>query len=444
MQPIERKTTCCFPNISSAAAMLATMLLILGSLSASAFAQSYNVIYNFTGAAGGDWPWSVLTIGPGGHMYGTTLFGGNNQSFYCQYGCGIVYDIYQRNSSWVFTPLHEFLIQEGSNPHSGVIIGLDGALYGTTLTGGEQYSDCDLAGCGTVYKLQPSPTPPPSPILSWGLTVLYDFTGGNNDGGDPSSGLVQDQAGNMYGANGGGPNNCGLVFQLSRSGGSWTFNEIYNGFYCPDGNEGIDPGGMLVDSEGNLYGVTGNGGHPSCPYSSDGCGTVFKLTHTDQGWVESTLYEFNGPTDGAYPGGLVMDRAGNLYAGTEMGGPDGGGTVWELSPSDGGWTFQVLHSFTSTENIAGPVGRLAIDSAGNLYGSTMSEGQYGYGNVFELTPSNGSWTYTDLHDFCAEGFPCSQGAFPLAGPTVDSNNNLFGTTYYGGSSSFGTIWEITP
>ena len=92
------------------------------------------------------------------------------------------------------------------------------------------------------------------------------------------------------------------------------------------------------------------------------------------------------------------------------------------------------------ENIPGVVGRLAIGSDGSLYGCTMSEGLYGEGNVFKLTPSNGGWNYTSLHDF--EGY--GEGAFPERGPTVDSNNNLFGTTYYGGPVSAGVIWEITP
>jgi uncharacterized repeat protein (TIGR03803 family) len=229
------------------------------------------------------------------------------------------------------------------------------------------------------------------------------------------------------------------VYQLSRNGEYWTFTNIYSGFYCPNGNAGIEPGWLLVDSEGNLYGTTGAGGHLSCPYGSDGCGTVFKLTHTGSGWVGTTLYEFNAPTDGAIPGGLVMDHSGNLYGGTLEGGPYGGGTVWELSPSGGGWTFQVLHSFASTEDIPGVVGRVAIGPDHSLYGCTMSEGLYGYGNVFKLTPSESGWNYTSLHDF--DGY--SEGAFPERGPTVDSNNNVFGTTYYGGPVSAGVIWEIT-
>ena len=169
--------------------MLPMMLLLVLCLSVPGSAQTYQVIHSFSDGIGGNSPWSEITIGPGGHMYGTTLFGGDNHDFYCYYGCGIVYEIYQRNGSWIFTTLHEFLIQEGANPHSGVVIGPDGALYGAASEGGLQESDCDLAGCGTVYKLQPPATPPPTPLTFWNLTGLYEFTGGDHDGAS-SSGLA--------------------------------------------------------------------------------------------------------------------------------------------------------------------------------------------------------------------------------------------------------------
>ncbi len=428
---------------SLAITLILTAIFVSIALSSlPATAQTYQVIYNFSWGSNGRWPWSELTLGPGGHLYGTTMEGGSSQGFFCDYGCGLVYDLYQKNSYWIYTPLHEFLSSDGTNPHSGVTFGPDGALYGTTLTGGLQYSDCDVAGCGTVYRLQPSANVPRSPLLSWNLNVVRYFTGGDNDGGDPSTTLVMDQGGNLYGGDGGGPDNCGLIFQLSRNSGQWNFNEIYNGFYCPDGNVGIGPGGLVVDNDGNLYGVTAEGGHPYCSVERNGCGTIFKLTHTDSGWVETTLYEFSEATDGAVVNALIRDAAGNLYGGTQTSGPGGGGTVWELSPNDGGsWRFRVLYSFQSTELYAGPIGRLAMDAAGNLYGVTQSEGLYGEGNVFKLAPSgDGGWNYSSLHDF--DGY--DQGAFPLRGPTVDSNNNLYGTAYYGGSGGGGVVWEITP
>ncbi len=195
-----------------------------------------------------------------------------------------------------------------------------------------------------------------------------------------------------------------------------------------------------MDSEGNLYGVTGAGGHLSCPYGPDGCGTVFKLTHTEAGWVGTTLYEFNAPTDGADPGGPVMDRAGNLYGGTRRVAPTAEARCGSCRPPAAVGLSRCCTALPARENIPGVVGRLAIGSDGSLYGCTMSEGLYGEGNVFKLTPSNGGWNYTSLHDF--EGY--GEGAFPERGPTVDSNNNLFGTTYYGGPVSAGVIWEITP
>ena len=142
------------------------------------------LIHAFTGGAGGAWPWSEITIGPGGQMYGTTFHGGDNSAFFCQYGCGIVYNLQLRNGSWVFKTLHEFQIQEGANPHSGVGIGPDGALYGTTLTGRLVYPDCDVASYGTLYRVYPPAAPPRSTGFSWNLKILYDFTGGDNDGGD--------------------------------------------------------------------------------------------------------------------------------------------------------------------------------------------------------------------------------------------------------------------
>ncbi len=235
--PIPRKTTFYLPDISSSLAMLPMTLLIVLCLRVSGSGQTYQVIHSFSDGIGGNSPWSEITIGPGGHMYGTTLFGGDNHDFYCYYGCGIVYEIYQRNGSWIFTTLHEFLIQEGANPHSGVVIGPDGALYGAASEGGLQESDCDLAGCGTVYKLQPPATPPPTPLTFWNLTGLYEFTGGDHDGAS-SSGLAVDQAGNLYGADGGGPDNCGLVYQLSRNGEYWTFTEYLQRLLLPGWQRG--------------------------------------------------------------------------------------------------------------------------------------------------------------------------------------------------------------
>jgi hypothetical protein len=123
-------------------------------------------------------------------------------------------------------------------------------------------------------------------------------------------------------------------------------------------------------------------------------------------------------------------------------GPNGGGTVWELSPANGGWTFTVLYAFSGTNG--GPSGGLLMDKAGNLYGATVSQGAFGYGNVFKLSPVKGDWSYTSLYDFTGG----SDGAFPGSKLTIDANGNLFGTTEAGGSgqgySGNGVVFEITP
>ena len=341
-------------------------------------------------------------------------------------------------SNWVFDSLYAFQIEDGGYPHDGVILGHDGELYGTNPTGGQTGLACETLGCGTVYRVHPGPTAPWNLTLTWQLNLVYPFTGTDQDGGEPT-GVIQDAAGNLYGGDDGGVYTCGLVYELSRSGGSWTFTNLYNGFYCPDGNEGIAPGGLVFDTVGNLYGATFYGGPQGCTAAPEGCGTVFRLTPTSAGWVETTLHELNEATDGALVGGLVMDHAGNIYGGTETGGPGGGGTIWELSPSNGGWVFNVIYSFQDSQPYSGPQGRLAIDAAGNLYGAT-DEGTYSQGNVFKLSLSNDVWQYTDLYDFTGG----NDGAFPLAGPTLDARGNLYGTASYGGPNNYGNVWTITP
>ena len=150
--------------------------------------------------------------------------------------------------------------------------------------------------------------------------------------------------------------------------------------------------------------------------------------------------------------GLISDSSGNLYGATSYGGVNGGGTVFELTPSNGSWTLNTLYSFTKVNNSfrPGPVASLIMDAAGNLYGTTKADGAYGYGNVFKLMPSNGSWAYTSLYDFTGG----SDGANPYSSLVLDAQGNLYGTTYTGGQSgedcllnetyTCGVVFEITP
>lgn len=115
----------------------------------------------------------------------------------------------------------------------------------------------------------------------------------------------------------------------------------------------------------------------------------------------------------------------------------GGGTVFRLTPSNGGWVFTLLYSFT--ELGPGPVNSLTMGAAGNLYGTTVMDGAYGYGNVFKLTPGSGSWTYASLYDFTG-----GDGGWPFSNVNVDAKGNLYGTTFYGGEYGGGVVWGITP
>ncbi len=265
--------------------------------------------------------------------------------------------------------------------------------------------------------------------------MLYRFTG-EDDGGNPGYGdLAFDAAGNIYGTTtGGGAGcspyyNCGVVFELSRSGGSWTESVLYS--FDPSGRGGIIPdAGVILDSTGNLYGTTALGG-------IDGGGVVFQLAHSASRWTETMLHGFGAPDDGEGPiGGLIMDRQGNLY-GTTASGPGyehNVGTVYELQPSVDGWTYSILP--TSLSGFGGPMDAPTMDAAGNLYATTYGGGSRTYGNVFKLTPSGGNWSYTDLHDFNG-----NDGAYLYGSVVLDAHGNLYGTT---SSLGYGEVWEITP
>ncbi len=146
--------------------------------------------------------------------------------------------------------------------------------------------------------------------------------------------------------------------------------------------------------------------------------------------------------------GLIFDGSGNLYGATSDGGSGGGGTVFELSPSGDSWTFKLLYSFNGPSGIeCGPWGTLAMDAAGNLCGTTNCDGGYTFGSVFKLTNKGNGWLYSSLHDF--SGY--SDGAIPFSNVTLDTNGNLYGTAYYGGTFGgncgnigCGTVWMITP
>ena len=354
-------------------------------------------------------------------------------------GAGNVYKLSYRHG-WLLNSLYNFQSgPDGVDPQSGVVFGPNGVLYGTTWNGGG--NGCTL-GCGTIFTVRPPATFPPSVLTPWDETVLHRFQG-PPDAQNPSYGaLVFDRSGAFYGAAPFGGNqagcsrgSCGAVFKLTDSGGQWTEALVYS--FAGD-SDGAQPyGGVIFDNAGNLFGTTYQGGQYRL-------GTVFKLTPSNGGWTKTTLYQFTGGQDGGQPASaLVRDSAGNYYGSTTTGGPGGvGGTIFELSPSGEGWNFSVLHSFGSG---VGPFAPLTMDAAGNLYGTTNMGGSYSFGTVFELSPSANGWTYTVLHNFTGG----IDGGLPMSSVLIGPDGVLYGTTYQGGNltrcgnSGCGVVWQIT-
>jgi uncharacterized repeat protein (TIGR03803 family) len=255
------------------------------------------------------------------------------------------------------------------------------------------------------------------------VTILHSFDGA--DGATPLAGLVQATNGNLYGTtDAGGASDDGTVFKITPRG---TLTMLHS-FNFTDGFGSY--GGLVQATNGNLYGTTPLGGS-GC--AGDGCGTVFKISARG---TLTTLHSFD-VTDSEYPyEGLVQASNGNLY-GTTSGGFDGGdGTVYKMTPSG---ALTTLHSFNGTDGDI-PLAVLTQHTNGNLYGTTEAGGTNGEGTVFKMTPSG---KLTTLYSYCSQS-NCTDGALPYAGLVQGANGNLYGTTYGGGTSGNGTVFEITP
>jgi uncharacterized repeat protein (TIGR03803 family) len=404
---------------------LAIALAIL-TIAPMAYAQTLSVLHTFTGGGDGGTPFAGLTIDEGGNFYGTTSAG----------GYGTVFKLSHVGTGWILNTLYKFQGgNDGGYPYARVVFGPDGLLYGTT-------SDYGISGeYGTVFSLQPPASACRSVSCPWTKTVLYHFTGAGGDGASPGYGdLAFDAEGNIYGTtfNGGGDggncspyNNCGVVFKLTRLGGSWTESVLWS--FSQSGNGGCVPeSGVVLDSAGNLYGTTFFCG-------ADGEGVVYQLTQSGSSWTETVLHTFEGSSDGGFPfGGLLMDQQGNLYGSTTEGpGGSNGGTVYELQPSGDSWTYRTL---TALSGDGGPADAPTMDAAGNLYFTSNADGTLGFGNVFKLTPSGSTWVYTDLHDFNAN----DGGYYPSGSVALDAQGNLYGTTPETSASRWGEIWKLTP
>ena len=420
------------------AAMVAIGFAIALAMVPPAMAQTLTVLHTFWSMPDdGANPESGVTMDAQGNLYGTASSGGNLGGS-CGNGCGTVFELKRAGSGFVYRPLYSFAGgNDGADPETGVVIGPNGSLYGTTTHGGGG------ANVGTVFNLQPPPSYCKNVLCPWHETVLLRFTEGN--GYYPYGQLIFDQTGNLYGTTVyGGQRNDGEVYQLTPSAGSWTENIIYS---FGTGGGGYQPvGGVIFDQAGNVYGTTRFG-------EKGRYGAVYQLTPSGGSWTETTLYSFTGGSDGGEPeASLLMDRSGNLYGTTDwLPDTNNPGTVYELSPSGGSWSYTLLYAFPTGYEGAGAVSNLTMDKAGNLYGTTSLEGisngncTWGCGTIFKLTPSSNGWIYTDLYNFTGG----ADGAWPFGGVVLDDQGNLYGTTLYGGigtncqDGSCGVAWKFS-
>ncbi len=303
------------------------------SVAVSCSAGTESVLYFFKGGTtDGQDPGGGLIMDGAGNLYGTTAGGGTD-------GYGTVFKI---NAAGTESVVYSFKggTTDGDSPFGQLIMDSAGNLYGTTSVGGTN-------GDGTVFEISAAGTE----------SVLHSFVGGTTDGQQPIAGLIMDSAGNLYGTTSfGGENDDGTVFKISARGTESILYSFKGG--TTDGK--VPDSGVIMDSAGNLYGTTSMGG-------ANGDGTVFEIGAAG---TESILHFFDGyPTDGQLPwAGLIMDSAGNLYGTTTEGGDNDDGTVFKV---DAAGTESILYSFKGgISDGQGPFSSLIIDGFGNLYGTT--------------------------------------------------------------------------
>jgi uncharacterized repeat protein (TIGR03803 family) len=406
---------------SLARSAMASAFVFLFVLVAAAGAQSYSVLTTVGGT-----PYATPLIDSSGNVFGTTPSGG------AEFDCGVVYELVNNGGgSYTNNTLYTFTCEnDGGDPLGGVVMDSAGNLYGTA------YGEFG-GGYGVVYELMNQGGG------SYTFEVIYAFTS-NKTGRHPLGDLAMFK-GSLYGVTykggGGCIGDCGTVYRLTKSGGKWveTVLHVFN-----DRGDGYYPSaGVVLDREGNIYGTTYKGGR-------FGYGTVFRLTpqgsspdapQSSDSYKETILHSFNGEDGCDITSGVVFDSVGSLYGTAAACDYNDTGTVYRLKRSGSKYAFKVIFTF-NRKNGSDPSdepGHLALDSAGNIYGTAQNGGGYGFGTVFKLAA--GSFLYTDLHDFDKNGM---DGYWPQGGVSLDSLGNLYGTTLDGGSNGgYGTVWQIS-
>jgi uncharacterized repeat protein (TIGR03803 family) len=393
----------------------------------SAWTQTLKVLHTFTGAPDGQNPGGLIDVA--GDLYGVTNAGGTGS---CKvggvHGCGTVFKM---TGAGKLVWRHSF----NGNP-DGAFPGIEslltdgkGDFYGTTAGGGSgSCEDEGVKGCGTVFVV----------TSAGGEKVLYSFEGGESDGSGPVGGLVRDSSGNLYGTTSGGGDGacqggCGTVFMLTSALVEKVLYEFQGG------TDALGPiAGLVRDSAGNLYGATTGGG-------LYGGGTVFVVSSAGE---ETVLVNFNpsDPTYGYYPYGSLAMESGNLYGTTLFGASascgkgDGCGAVFELAAGN---SLTLVHAFAGgSADGSSPFAGVVVDAKGDLYGTTTGGGADEEGAVFEIEA--GGTTEKLLVSLNGT----TDGLDPYATLALDTKGDLYGTTFFGGSAKCGggqgcgTVFEV--
>jgi len=342
-------------------------------------------------AASGNFPYSALAQGRDGNFYGTTIEGGLD-------GIGTLFQVTTNGSLGTLVSFNDI---NGAIPYGGLLLAKNGAFYGTCDSGGT-YGD------GTTFKY----------VAGGILTTLTSLNG--NNGMYSVAGLAQGADNNYYGtALEGGPYGYGTLFRISGVIGSQT------NLISFDGTHGAYPSPVLVTgSDGDFYGTTENGG------TNGGAGTVFKLSLSGQLTV---IYNFTGLNDGSVPvAGLVAGVDGNFYGTTYSGGSNSLGTVFKITPAG---ALTTLWSFTGGNDGDSPWGGLVQAQDGNLYGTAQAGGAYGFGTVFQISPTGQFTPLVQFDDFI--------GSEPSGALVQGTDGNLYGTTQLGGAAGVGSIFRLS-
>lgn len=402
-------------NFRASITLLSMLAITIIAANTRAVAQTETVLYNFSGSA--SLPLSGVTFDASGNFYGTS-------------NSGALWELSPNGSGgWNEGVAWNFSATTFNYSVGGLVADSLGNLYGTTLYGG-------AAGNGSVFKLSPAGDG------SWTETDLYDF--GKHDGKNPNSLVFDTAGNIFGTTISGGTKGAGTVFELIPQGDGTYQEKIVHNFQGFTGTaDGTNPDGPLaIDAAGNLYGVAQYGGPNYCTLIEDYCGTLFELVRQPDGTYRTkVLHAFGVGNDGLYPNaGVILDSAGNIYGVTGYGGLANDGTVFEFvkSPGGGAYKERILHSFSGNDGWD-PDGTLIFDAQGNLYGNTFLGGTGGV--TFELMPqSGGTWKEKVVHSFGTG----SDGGSPIGALRFGSDGNLYGATYQGGTQQSGTAFLIVP